>query len=195
MRHADNFLHMKYGSATYQSYAIGLNATFSGPEKISGRAIRLGLQMATEKINSNGGLLGKPVRIIQTDDANIYTKSRANIESLSQNKDLLAIFGGKHSPLILYSLDIINELGIPYMITWASSKQITENNYRPNYIFRLSANDKDAAHFLIKKSSRKRQQDSYCRHKYHMGERERQNDGRVYRAAWDFPDESCCFRQ
>ncbi len=67
MRHADNFLHMKYGSATYQSYAIGLNATFSGPEKISGRAIRLGLQMATEKINSNGGLLGKPVRIIQTE--------------------------------------------------------------------------------------------------------------------------------
>lgn len=150
---ADEFIHNKYGTDRYDSFIIGLNATFSGPEKVSGKAIRLGLQMATEEVNKSGGLLGKPIRIVQTDAMLNPSIGLTNVKSLIHSKNrLLAIFGGKHTPVVIEALQAIHEQRIPYLLSWSSSEELVNNGYEPNYVFRLSANDKDAARFLVKKA-------------------------------------------
>lgn len=48
---------------------IGVAGPMSGQYAWSGEQYRLGAQMAVQKINAAGGILGEPVRLIPGDDA------------------------------------------------------------------------------------------------------------------------------
>jgi len=137
------------------TYNIGLNASLSGAEAISGEAILLGLQMAVEGINKSGGLLGKQVRIITKDDKTNTIVGKSNAEELIKQENPIAIFGGKHTPVVLSYLKILNENSVPLMISWASGTAITNNSLKPNNVFRLSINDKDVSRIIAKKAIEK----------------------------------------
>ncbi len=63
--------------------------------------------------------------------------------------DLVAIIGGKRSPVIEHELKLIHQLEVPYLIPWAAAEHLTANGENPNFVFRISLNDQDASTFLV----------------------------------------------
>ncbi|MGN7613770.1 DctP family TRAP transporter solute-binding subunit [Magnetococcales bacterium HHB-1] len=128
---------------------IGLNADLSQHSALVGLAIKRGAQLAIHEINQVGGVLGRKLALMARDHQNNGQRGRDNIRFFSGFDNLIAIIGGKRSPVIKSELDLINSLQIPYMIPWAAAADLTAATKKPNFVFRVSLNDTFAARYLI----------------------------------------------
>lgn len=144
----------KYGPPPEQQaqVVIGLNADLSSVGKGAGLAIKRGAMLAIDRLNEQGGIQGKPVRLLAMDHRIISSLGERNVEKLAQRKDLVAIIGGKHSAVIASEVPVINRLKVPYLVPWAAAAQVTENGYDDNYVFRISANDRLASEFIAQQT-------------------------------------------
>lgn len=147
----DQYLNQKYPQRHQDGFIVGLNADLSLASSQTGLAIKRGMEMAVGEINQGGGLLGKPVRILAMDHSGIAARARQNVKRFSAIPNLLAVVGGQQSPVSLALLDLIHEQKIVYLMPWASASEIVENNYQPNYVFRVAAQDDIAGQILLKK--------------------------------------------
>ncbi|MBF0344374.1 MAG: DctP family TRAP transporter solute-binding subunit [Nitrospirae bacterium] len=153
-----DFLKKKYHYKEEDDIIIGLNADVSLGSALSGMAIKRGMELAVNEINKQGGVFGKKLSIVVMDHAGIPARSLNNVEQFSKMRNLVAIMGGLHSSVILSDLEKIHRDKIIYLIPWAAADKIVKNPYNPNYVFRISINDTEAAPFIIRqamKSSRK----------------------------------------
>lgn len=130
--------------------AVVLNADMSSMDAESGEAIRRGALTAMEEINQRGGVLGRSLELRIMDHRRNPARGIANVRSAAAQPDVVAILGGKHTPVVLAELPVIHELGIPYLIPWAAGTQLVDNGYVPNYVFRVSVRDADAGAFLVR---------------------------------------------
>ena len=118
---------------------IGLDAEFDFKGSTSAEAIENGILIAIDEINQNGGLLGgRSLALLERSNHSLPVRSLANIRELASIPDVVALFCGRFSPTVLDSLATIHELKIPMLDPWAAADAITDNNYQPNYVFRLS---------------------------------------------------------
>lgn len=142
----------KYGPApaSQQQIIIGIDADLSMDSAGTGLAIKRGVELAVDEINDNGGLLGKPLRIIAKDHRTIASVGLKNVRSLASREDVAGIVGGKHSAVIAEEVESIQRLKVPYIIPWASLIALTANGFDENYLFRVSASDKYSSEYLIK---------------------------------------------
>jgi len=129
---------------------IGLDAALSGGAGQSGEAIRRGLVIALNEINAAGGVLGRPLSLILRDNHGIPDRGIDNIHELAEVEDLVAVFGGIHTPVALAELKAIHENKILYLDPWAAGTSVVDNGYAPNFVFRVSVRDQFAGGFLIK---------------------------------------------
>ncbi|MGA1931176.1 DctP family TRAP transporter solute-binding subunit [Arcobacter sp. YIC-464] len=132
---------------------LGLDADLSMAAKVSGLAIKRGIELAIEDINKNGGLLGKEVVLLARDHSARASKSLNNIEYFEQKNNLVGLIGGLHSAVISSNLEKIKETNLPYLIPWAAAPTLTEST--DNNIFRVSANDKYASTYILKEALKK----------------------------------------
>src|SRR3954452_5989835 len=56
------------GAAAAEPIKIGLSAAFSGPNATAGEALQRGADLAIEEINSDGGVLGRPLALAIRDN-------------------------------------------------------------------------------------------------------------------------------
>ncbi len=125
---------------------IGLDAEFGHSTSTSGIAVQQGMQIAIDEVNASGGVLGgRPLALMTRDNRSITAIGVDNFRELSQVKDLIAVFGGRFSPIYMECLPLAHELQLPLMDPWGAADQITDHNYRPSYVFRLSLKDSWAA--------------------------------------------------
>lgn len=130
---------------------IGLDAEFGHLTSTSGQAVQQGLQIAIDEINRSGGVLGgRPLQLITRDNRSITAIGVDNLRELAQIKDLVAVFGGKFSPVYVECVPVAQELEIPLMDPWGSADQITDHHHTPSYTFRLSLKDSWAAPAFVK---------------------------------------------
>lgn len=127
---------------------LGLNADMSSADAQSGRAIRLGAQAAIREINAAGGVLGRPLELQVLDHRRNPARGKMNMRTFANDQDVVAVLGGKHTPVILAELETVHEQGLPYLIPWAAGTPVVDNGYEPNFVFRLSLRDGLAAVFL-----------------------------------------------
>lgn len=121
---------------------VGLTAEFGLPASTSAQAIERGLQLAISEINGKGGLLGnRKIELVVRDDRSLPARAQANIREMAAMPDLVGIFGGKYSPVILEAIPFAQEVGIPLLAVWSSADGITDPQGRKNYVFRLSMTD------------------------------------------------------
>ncbi|MBF0538644.1 MAG: DctP family TRAP transporter solute-binding subunit [Nitrospirae bacterium] len=146
------YLRQKYHYKEEEDIIIGLNADMSMGSSLAGMAIKRGMELAIEEINTHGGVLGKKLSIVVMDHAGLPARSQSNIKYFSKMKNLAAIMGGLHSSVILADLELIHKEKIIYLISWAAADNIINNSYNPNYVFRVSANDAEAGPFLIRQA-------------------------------------------
>jgi tripartite ATP-independent transporter DctP family solute receptor len=135
--------------------AIGVDADLSKGAKGSGLAIKRGVELAVDEINKKGGLLGKQVTVVAKDHQGISTQAKENIKEFIDDKNIIAVIGGKHSAIISSYTKDIQDNKLIFFSPWAAATSVTQNGYKDNYIFRVSLNDKYATSFLAQEALKK----------------------------------------
>jgi branched-chain amino acid transport system substrate-binding protein len=130
---------------------LGLAAAVSGGSAASGEAIKRGLQIAIDEINAKGGLLGgRKLELVVRDDEGNPQKGVTIARELVEREKVAAVFGGLHTTVALAQVPVWHELATPYMGTWAAGTNITRNGKKPNFVFRVSANDDEVDKYLVR---------------------------------------------
>jgi len=135
---------------------VGLDAEFGLDNSTSAQAVELGLRTAIGEINRAGGVLGgRPLELVTRDHRSIPARGIRNIEEFARMPDLVAVFGGRFSPVIIEELPTLKATRTLFMATWSSADMIIDNGMRPNYVYRLSLRDSLAMPKLLQ-TARKR---------------------------------------
>ena len=141
------------GPATAQDpkpVLIGFDGEFGHVSSTSAEAIRQGIQIAIDEVNRTGGVLhGRPLKLVEKANSSLPARSFNNIKEFAALPDLVAVFCGRFTPTVLETLPLIHSLGIPLLDPWAAGDGIVDNNYHPNFVFRLSLKDSWAANVMM----------------------------------------------
>lgn len=121
---------------------IGLDAEFGHRTSTSAQAVRQGIQVAIDEINQAGGVLGgRKLELVTRDNRSVTAIGMDNLRELAALPDLVAVFGGKYSPIYIETLPVAHELGVPLLDPWGSADGIIDHSFRPSFSFRLSLKD------------------------------------------------------
>ncbi|BDT60311.1 ABC transporter substrate-binding protein [Massilia varians] len=145
-----------HGVAPPQPVRVGLDAEFGLDNSTSAQAVELGMRTAIAEINRAGGVLnGRPIELVTKDHRSIPARGIRNIEEFARMPDLVAVFGGRFSPVIIEELPTLKATRTLFMATWSSAEGIIDNGMKPNYVYRLSLRDSLAMPKLLQ-TARKR---------------------------------------
>lgn len=121
---------------------VGIDGAYGVKNSTSAQAIELGVRAALHEINAAGGVLnGRPIELITKDNRSVAARGKANLEDFAATKDLVAVFGGRFSPVILQQLETVHQKKIIMLDVWGSADGITDHDFKPSYSFRLSLKD------------------------------------------------------
>ena len=121
-------------AAAADPITLGLNYPRTGSYKEEGLAQMRGALLAIDEINAEGGVLGRPLRLISRDTASRPEKAVTNVERLV-NDGAVMLFGGASSAVAIAASKRAKELGVLYFGTLTYSNDTTgKNGHR--YMFR-----------------------------------------------------------
>lgn len=132
------------------SIKIAIDAEFGIPDSTSAQAIRNGAQVAVNEINAAGGLLGRRLQVVERDNRAVPARSLNNLRELAADPDVVAVMCGRYSPAVIEVLPEIQRLKLPLLDPWAAADAITDNNYSPSFVFRLSLRDSWALQVMMR---------------------------------------------
>jgi branched-chain amino acid transport system substrate-binding protein len=116
---------------------IGFFGPLTGPTAQAGQALRNGARIAVEQINQKGGLLGKPLELIEYDDRSSPEQAVKAVTKLVQINKVTAIVGSLHSGNILAAAPVLEQYKIP-MVGAGTSPTWLQKGYK--YLFRAVGN-------------------------------------------------------
>ncbi len=129
---------------------IGVDAEFGVLRSSSAQAIEMGAEAAIAEINAAGGVLGgRPLKLVTRDNRSVPARGVENLKELAAIPDLVAVLGGRFSPVIIEQLPLIREYKLPFIAVWSSADQIMRNDMHPNFVFRVSLHDSLAMPFML----------------------------------------------
>ena len=150
-------------SLAADSIKVGFTTALTGPFNEFGEGYKRGIELAIEKLNKAGGVLGRPIEIaMMLDDQLIPDRSVQNMRRLLDNKDIVGLFCPSGSGPTLAVIDMIQADGRPAMNPQAQTPTVIYpggpgSKPRPNvYTFSIQ-NDIEAnfmANILGKKFTR-----------------------------------------
>lgn len=130
---------------------LGIDGEFGLANSTSAQAIERGVRIAVGEINEAGGVLGGRMLEIRTKDhRSIAARGIRNITEFAAMPEVVAVFGGRFSPVVIEQLPILREAKLPFLAVWSSADPIVENGSKPNYVYRLSLRDSLAMPFMLK---------------------------------------------
>ncbi len=104
-----------FGAA--KPYRIGSEQPLSGVAAIGGKTAVVGLQMAADRINKNGGINGRPVELDIADDASSPAVARQKTEKMVQQDNIDAHVGGFLSNICIACMPVWEHAKIVNMIS------------------------------------------------------------------------------
>ena len=129
-------------SASSSPVRIGVDAEFGLKDSTSAQAIELGLRIAIAEVNASGGVIGgRPLELVIRDNRSMPARAIAHLNAFAAMPDLVAVFGGKFSPVMMDVVPIAHELRVPLMAVWSSADPIVNHGRHPNFVFRLALQD------------------------------------------------------
>lgn len=131
---------------------LGIDGEFGLQNSSSAQAIELGVRVAVEQINAEGGVLGgRRIEIITKDHRSIPARGIRNIVEFAAMPDLVAVMGGRFSPVVIEEMPTLKEAKLPFLAVWSAADVIIDNGSVPNYAFRVSLRDSLAMPFMLEK--------------------------------------------
>jgi branched-chain amino acid transport system substrate-binding protein len=135
---------------------VGLDAEFGLDNSISAQAIELGMRTAMEEVNAAGGVLGgRKLALVTRDHRSIPARGIRNIKELAEMPDLVAVFGGRFSPVLIEQLPTLAAARLPFIAVWSSADAIVDNGSQPNYMFRISLRDSLGMPHMLKSAEQR----------------------------------------
>lgn len=115
---------------------IGLNYPRTGHYKEEGLAQMRGALLAIDEINAQGGVLGRPIKLLSKDTASRPEKAVRNVEKLVEEGAVM-LFGSVSSAVAIAASERARQLNTLYFATIGYSNDVTgKNGHR--YVFRES---------------------------------------------------------
>lgn len=135
---------------------IGVSGPFTGGSSPMGLSMRDGIRIAVAEINAAGGLLGRPLKLIERDDEARNERGAKIAQELIGKERIVAGVGIVNTGVALASQRHYQEARIP-MITAVATGSIVTRQFQPpqypeNYIFRVSANDTIQAAMIVEEA-------------------------------------------
>ena len=122
-----------------QDIRLGALYPLSGGLALLGDESYRGLELAVEKRNAEGSLLGKKIVIVKADAVDAAQAVGA-ARKLTSVENVQAIFGSYASPISFAATQVSELAGVPYFELGAISDPITERGYK--YVFRSNPTSK-----------------------------------------------------
>jgi len=85
---------------------IGMSAAFSGPNKSLGKSMRRGIEACIERVNAEGGVHGRRLRLIALDDGYEPTLAATNMVRLLDDEGVVAVLGNVGTPTAAVTVPI-----------------------------------------------------------------------------------------
>ena len=124
---------------------IGLSGPFTGGSSSMGVSMRDGVKLAVSEINAAGGVLGRPIELVERDDEAKNELGVQIAQELINKESVVATVGFINTGVALASQRFYQEAEIPVLNNVATgsiiTKQFAGGDNKANYIFRNSAND------------------------------------------------------
>ena len=118
---------------------IGHLHPLTGPFAMFGTACSVGIDVAIDEINRQGGVLGRPFKVINRDDRNSPEVGLREAKDLVLNKKVDFLMGNISSTVALAISSFAKDAKVIYVVTGSRSNQITEEKGH-RYVFRIGAN-------------------------------------------------------
>lgn len=120
-------------SATTGDILIGHYASMTGDTATFGVSSDEGIQLAVREINAAGGVLGRKVRVITTDDRSLSDEAKTAVERLINQDKVVALLGEIASSRSIAGAPVAQDAQIPMLSPGSTNPQVTEVG---DYIFR-----------------------------------------------------------
>jgi branched-chain amino acid transport system substrate-binding protein len=128
-----------------QPIKVGLSGPFTGGSASMGVSMRDGVKLAVGEINKAGGVLGRPIVLVERDDEARNEVGVQIAQELINKEQVVATLGFINTGVALASQRFYEEAEIPVINNVATGTAIATQfkapEYKYNYIFRTSAND------------------------------------------------------
>ncbi|SEQ32051.1 branched-chain amino acid transport system substrate-binding protein [Ectothiorhodospira magna] len=125
---------------------IGAFVSATGPASFLGDPELKTLEMYVEKINAQGGVIGRPLRLIHYDDGGNANEARNFANRLLRSDRVDLIIGGSTTGTTMAAVPLVERAGRP-MISMAGALVITEP-VRP-WVFKTPQSDRMAAERVL----------------------------------------------
>jgi ABC-type branched-subunit amino acid transport system substrate-binding protein len=109
---------------TKNEIVLGQSAPLSGSFSELGKAYRDGAQLYFSKVNSEGGVHGRQIRLLTLDDAYLPKRAEENTRQLIQKDRAFALFGHMFTSAVRASLAVASEAGVPYIAPYAGYEEL-----------------------------------------------------------------------
>jgi len=140
---------------------VGVSGPFTGGSSPMGIAMRDGIRLAAQEINDEGGILGRPLQLVERDDEARPERGALVVQELINREKVVAGLGIVNTGVALASQRYYQQARIPMITSVATGSVITKQflppQYADNYIFRVSAPDTVQAAMIIEEAVVRRQ--------------------------------------
>ena len=122
---------------------VGLSGPFTGGSSSMGVSMRDGVKLAVEEINKAGGVLGRPIQLIERDDEAKNEVGVQIAQELINKERVVATLGFINTGVAQAAQRFYQESEIPVLNNVATGSILTNQwpDQKINYVFRTSAND------------------------------------------------------
>ena len=147
------------GSATAADpIKIGVAGPFTGGSSSMGVSMRDGVRLATDEINKSGGVMGRPLQLVERDDEAKNERGVQIAQELINKEKVTAVVGYINTGVALASQRFFQEAKIPVMNNVATGSIVTQQfkDQPENYIFRNAAADNIQAPMIVEEAITRR---------------------------------------
>lgn len=133
---------------------IAFDGAYGVKTNTAAKAIERGIAAAIDEVNARGGVLGgRPLKLLTTDNQGVSARARDNYLELAGKPDVVAVLGGKFSPVIVETVPEAQRMKVPLVSVWGSADPITDNGHSPSYVFRLSLKDSWGVEAMLRRAA------------------------------------------
>ena len=139
---------------------IGVSAAFTGGSAAMGLSARQGIEIAAKEINAKGGVLGRPLKLVERDDEGKNEVGVQVAQELIDKERVVATVGFVNTGVALAAQRFYEDARIPVMSCATTGTMVTRQflppDYEHNYVFRNGLYDSLQAGKMVEEAVERR---------------------------------------
>ncbi|HLO64614.1 MAG TPA: ABC transporter substrate-binding protein [Azonexus sp.] len=135
---------------------IAVTGPYSGPSSPMGQSMLAGVRLAISEMNLGGGLLGRPLVLVEKDDKGDPATGKQVVDEAIRQDKVVAGLGFINTGVALAALKTYQEARLPVIVNVATGSTVARQFAPPavpdSYVFRNSASDDIQAAMIVREA-------------------------------------------